>query len=236
MQPELLEPGHRGAVAVPTHHLTLLVAARMRDDDLEQEPIELCLGQRIGALLFDRVLGRDHHEIVAEPIVAPVNRDLALVHCLQQRGLRFGRRAVDLVSKQQFGEDRAFGEDECVGLEIEQVGAEHVAGHQVGRELDAAKVDREGRGKRLRQQRLAGAGHAFEQNVPAHQQAGEHEIDDVILTDQGLADFAANGLGQVVNLANLHQRSPVSSGKCRARAPPWTYMNFANHRPIRLPR
>jgi len=49
------------------------------------------LGQGIGALLLDRVLRRDHHELVAERMGLAVDGDRALVHRLQQRRLRLGR-------------------------------------------------------------------------------------------------------------------------------------------------
>jgi hypothetical protein len=52
-----------------------------------------------------------------------------------------GRGAVDLVAEQQLGEDRSLGQHETVGLEIEKVGPQHVARHQVGRELDATEFD-----------------------------------------------------------------------------------------------
>src|SRR5262245_30853247 len=42
--------------------LDLVVARRIADLDLEHEAIELRLGQRIRALLLDRVLGREHEE------------------------------------------------------------------------------------------------------------------------------------------------------------------------------
>ena len=38
------------------------VAARIADHDLEHEPVDLRLGQRIGALLLDRVLRGQHEE------------------------------------------------------------------------------------------------------------------------------------------------------------------------------
>ena len=38
------------------------VAVGIADVDLQQEAVELRLGQRIGALLLDRVLGRQHVE------------------------------------------------------------------------------------------------------------------------------------------------------------------------------
>ena len=96
---------------------------------------------RIGALLLDRILRRHHHEVVAQCVVTSVDRYLALVHRLQQGGLSLGRCAVDLVGEQQLGEDWSLGQYEAVGLEIEKVGPQHVARHQVGCELDAAEFD-----------------------------------------------------------------------------------------------
>ena len=49
------------------------------------------------------------------------------------------------------------------------------------------KLMAEGRRKRLRQERLAGTGRAFSSRIcQPTQQAGQHEIDDVILTDRAL--------------------------------------------------
>ena len=76
---------------------------------LEQEAVELRLGERIDALLLDRILGRDHHEMVGQAVGVAVDGDGALLHRLQQGGLGLGRGAVDLVGEQQFAEDRARG-------------------------------------------------------------------------------------------------------------------------------
>ena len=40
----------------------LLLGGRVADDELEQEAVELGLGQRVGALVLDRVLGGDDQE------------------------------------------------------------------------------------------------------------------------------------------------------------------------------
>ena len=70
-----------------------------------QEPVELALGQRVGALVLDRVLGGDHHERRVERVGRAVDRDLALLHRLEQRRLRLGRGPVDLVAEDDVGED-----------------------------------------------------------------------------------------------------------------------------------
>ena len=43
-------------------NLPLLLGRRILDDDVEHEPIELRFGQRVGAFLLDRVLGREHEQ------------------------------------------------------------------------------------------------------------------------------------------------------------------------------
>ena len=61
--------------------------------------------------------------------------------------------------------------DELLRLLIEDVRAEEIGRHQVGRELDAAEAAAEQARQREREQRLAGAGHAFEQHVAAGERA-----------------------------------------------------------------
>ena len=62
-------------------------------------------------MLF-RVLGRDDHEGRFQPMRVPVERDLAVVHGFEQRALRARGSAVDLVSQDHIGEERAWAKDE----------------------------------------------------------------------------------------------------------------------------
>ena len=68
-----------------------------------------------------------------------------LLHRLQQGGLRFGGRAVDLVGEKQVGEQRPRLELEPptarLGVFLQQVRAGDVGRHQVGGELDASIVE-----------------------------------------------------------------------------------------------
>ena len=82
-------------------------AVQIAQAQLEQEAVELGLGQRERALVLDRVLRRQHHEGAGQGRVDAVHRHLALAHALQQRGLRARRGAVDLVGQQDVGEGRA---------------------------------------------------------------------------------------------------------------------------------
>lgn len=75
-------------------------------------------GQLIGALVFDRVLRRGDDERVGQRLRLTLHTDLTLFHRLEQRGLRLGWGAVDLIGQQQIGEHRARPEHELGGAGI----------------------------------------------------------------------------------------------------------------------
>ena len=93
--------------------------------------------------MLDRVLRRGDQERVGQRPGDAVGGDLALLHRLEQRGLRLRRRAVDLVGEQDVREDRALAELELAGARVVDERPGDVAGHQVGRELDALRVEAE---------------------------------------------------------------------------------------------
>ena len=95
------------------HDLQLVLRRRVVDLDLQHEAIELGFGQRVGALLLDRVLRREHEERRLDRVRHAADRDVLLLHRLQQRGLRLGGRAVDLVGEDDVGEHRAGHEPEA---------------------------------------------------------------------------------------------------------------------------
>ena len=75
--------------------------------DLHQEAIELRFGQRIGAFHFDGILGGHDQEGRFEFVRGGAAGDGPLLHGFEQRGLCFGRGAIDFVGQHQVGEDRA---------------------------------------------------------------------------------------------------------------------------------
>ena len=116
-----------------------------------------------------------------------VDRHLALLHRLEQRGLRLRRRAVDLVGEQQVREDRSFAEAERpLGRRVDHL-ADHVGRHEVGGELHSLEVEVERGGDRLHEQGLGDAGHAFEQHVAPHEQRGDEPRQGAVLPDDDLA-------------------------------------------------
>ena len=68
------------------------------------------------------------------------------------------------------------------------------------------------------EQGLGRAGDAFEQHMAVGEQPGERVLDGLVLADDGLVDFARDGLGDALHLAaarviggrrrRLHRRSP----------------------------
>ena len=68
-------------------HPRLLRERRVADRHLDGEPVELRLGQRVGALVLDRILGREREERPLQRVRLAVDRHLRLLHRLEQRGL-----------------------------------------------------------------------------------------------------------------------------------------------------
>ena len=73
--------------------------------------------------------------------------------------------------------------------------AADIAGHQVGGELHAAVAAAQRLAQRAHQQGLAQAGYAFDQHVATGEQHDEDLVEHVVLADEGLGDFVADGGG-----------------------------------------
>src|SRR5262249_60065131 len=89
--------------------------------------------------------------------------------------------------------------------------------------------------ERARDHGLGGARHAFQQDMAADQEAREHEVDDRILADHGLADLAAHTLSDRADVLNVHRAFPLANDACRGRAGPATPGPAALSRPIPEP-
>ena len=163
---------------------------------LQEEAVQLGLGQGIGALLLDGVLGGQHHEGAGHREGLALDGHLLLLHDLQQGGLGLGGGAVDLVRQQQVGEDRPLADAEALGLGVVDGVAHDIRGHQVGRELDAGVGALEGLGQGAHQQGLAQARDALQQDVPAREEAGQDLVHHGLLAHQGLADLRAEAAGE----------------------------------------
>ncbi len=177
-------------------------AVRIAEANLHQKAIELGFGQRIGPLELDRVLRRERGERRREPMARAVDRDLALFHRLEQRRLRPRRHPVDLVDEQQVGEDRPLVQREGARRHVEDVGADDVGGHQVGRALHALELQAHDARERADRQRLGQARNAFEQRVPAADDRQQQQVDHLGLPDDDLGELAAGLAGDLFECAH----------------------------------
>ena len=72
---------------------------------------------------------------------------------------------------------------------LNDVRPDDVGRHQVRRELDARELQVQHVRERMHQARLADAGNALEQDVPAREQAHHRRRDDFLVPDDTAADF-----------------------------------------------
>ena len=178
-----------------SQHLDLLVGLGIVEHEAEHEAVLLRLGKWVGALLLDRVLGGKHEEGLVELVRVAADGHTVFLHRLEQRRLRLGGRAVDLVGEDKIGKERTLHEGErlaAVGRVLQDLRARDVARHQVGRELDPLGGEVEHPRQRAHHERLGQAGHAHHQAVAAGEDAHQDLLDDRLLADDHLADLGAD--------------------------------------------
>ena len=160
---------------------------------LEHEAVELCFRQRIRPLLLDRILRREDEERRRQAVRLTGGGDLMLLHRLEQRGLRLGWRAIDLVGEHDVGEHRPAHEPKAAlaGGEIllDDLGAGDVGGHQVGRELNPVEGEVERLGNRLDHHRLGESRHADQERVTTREDCRENPVQHVALAHDALPDL-----------------------------------------------
>jgi hypothetical protein len=151
--------------------------------------------------------------------------------------LRLGSGTIDFIREEEICEDRALDETAhlatCGGVFLDEVAAGDIAGHEVGGELDAMKLQvehtREGRGHEC----LAHAGHAEEQDVAFTQQRQQEQLERFFLAyddfaNLGIESFAGleemggdiGGHGGWMGVLGKNQRSGTGTGLAM-RSPTW---------------
>ncbi len=192
---------------------------RIAHRHLEQESVELGLGQGIGAgVHVDGVLGGDDDERPRHEMGHAVDRDAALLHHLEQCGLRLGRGAVDLVTDHDVGEDRPGTELELAGRLVEDRHPGDVGRQQVGCELDPVPRARHRLGDRPGQAGLAHAGHVLEQDVAFRDEGHEGVPDLVVLAVQPSGDVGEQATEHLTEPGDVGGRQLGRRGGGRRRA------------------
>ncbi len=220
-QIEFAQCRHHGAVAVQKDHVPLFVLRRIIDLDLEQEPVQLGFGQGVGALLLDGILGRDDHEVRAKRMGVAVDGDTSFLHGLQEGRLGFRGCPVYLVGQKDVREDGPLGQGEGIGLKVEEVGSDHVSGHEVGCELDPVEGQIKGSRETAGQQGFGRAGNTFQEHMTVAEKGDQHQVDGLVLAENDPVNLAADHVGQIRQLIIIHfithWSSPVASGKSHRR-------------------
>ena len=161
-------------------HRDLALGGRVAERQARHEAVDLRLGQGIGALELDRVLGGEHDERPGQLVRVDVDRDAALLHALEQAGLRLRRGAVDLVDEDDVREDRTRPELEAALALVEDVRADDVGGEQVGRALDARELELQRARERASERGLADAGQVLEEDVALGGDADERLVEQLL--------------------------------------------------------
>ena len=196
----------------PGDDLGLLGGVRIVEQDLEHEPVELRLGQGIGPLGLDRVLGREHDERRGDRVGRVTDRDLVLLHDLEQRRLDLRRGAVDLVGQQEVREHGAELRLERRLARSVDARADEVGRHEVRRELDPLERATEDVREGLDRQGLGEAGDALEQDVSAGQQADEDAFEHRVLADDDAADLEEDRFGRRAGVVGIGEGAQVARG------------------------
>ena len=209
-----LEVLERRVARLLGQHPRLLVRLRVADVEPHREAVELRLRQRVRALVLDRVLGRHDHEGPAQRVADAVDRDLILLHALEERRLRLRWGAVDLVDEEKVREDRARPELELVRALVEDVDARDVGRQQVGRELQAREGAVDRARHRLGQHRLPHAREVLDDQVPLADQGEDAEPERLrrCMDDLGeVGGEASDDVGRLLGRGGrlLHQIEPL---------------------------
>jgi len=116
------------SIAVKLENIELAVFRGKGHWNGEQEAVQLRLGKGEGPSGRGVVLGGDDQEGVRKLSGLSIDGNLSLVHGLKERGLGAGGGTIDLVSKQEIGEDGSGYEIEVPILMTIEVVADNVGG------------------------------------------------------------------------------------------------------------
>ena len=181
----------------PVHDRDQVLLGRERDHDLEQEAVELRLGQGIGALHLERVLGGQHEERRLERVALAGDRDLVLLHRLEQADCVFGVARLISSARTRLAK---------IGPGWKRKTRWPPSSMRMFVPVMSAGIRSGVNWMRLNEQSMTSAmvrtsivlprpGHALEQDVAVGEQAGQRLADELALADDDPADLALDGLG-----------------------------------------
>jgi hypothetical protein len=182
------------------HDRQLVGVIGVVDEHLEHEAVDLRLGKRVGALRLDRVLRGEDEERLRDGVGLPADRDLVLLHHLEQRRLHLRRGAIDLVGEQEVAEDRPeLRVERAVPLPVDPRAYE-IRGDEVGRELHAVERAAEDLGECLDRESLGESGNALDQEMSAGEEPYEHALEHLLLADDDALHLEQGALELVLQV------------------------------------
>ena len=186
----------RGVLRKALHDAALVRLRGRLDKALEHEAVDLRFGKRIRPLLLDRVLRRKDQERLRQAVCLLADRHLLLLHRLEKRGLHLRRRTVDFIGQQKVREHRTLLRRELARLRRIDQGADDIGRQQIRRKGNALEVQPQHLRQRVHAERFRQARYALQENMPARHQRQHQSVDQLLLTDDHLADLLADSRHQ----------------------------------------
>src|SRR5690606_38374965 len=140
-----------------------------------------------------------------------------------------------LIDQHYVGEERARPENELTARLVEDVHADDVARHEIRRALDALELAAERARQRPGKQRLAQAGHALHEDVPARDERDGDGADRGLRTNHHASDLARqpgiqllNGRSHVICLSMRMMRLCNCTSGTRFAARAWSFQRLSS--------
>ena len=124
----------------------------------------------------------------------------------------FGRRTIDFVGQQELREDGAWTKTEFLLLHVEDRRPGDVRGHQVSGELNPPALASQHAAHRAHEQRLAQAGYALDQHVPAGKERHQRAQHELVLADVDFGDFSGDAFEQRLDSRHARARGGARRG------------------------
>ena len=162
----------------------------------------------------------------------PADRDLPLLHRLEQRALHLRGRAIDLVGEDEVREHRPERYLELAELLVEDPSSDDVGRDEVRGELDPLELPADSPGERLHRHRLCEPGHPLDEEVAAREEGDDHPLEQGVLADDHALDLEQHLFERRVECGLLAHGSSRHLGGASA-APPAAPIGIAKPMPVK---
>src|SRR5262249_15113476 len=179
-----------------------LLFGRIPDQYFHHKPIYLRLGQRVGALRLNGILGGHYQERLGNTVALAGDCDLSFLHHLEQRALHLRRSPVNLIGKEEIGEDGTQRRGKVTVFLVIDARSHQVRRHEVRRELNSPERSANSSGERLNGEGLGEPRDAFDEQMSLGQDGYQHTFQEMILANDDLFHLVEDALHEGSNLAS----------------------------------